>query len=1382
MLKVYDRTHLLRATIAPDDSSTRTCEVQGENVITTSFVHFQYIPFEVGDYLVWQGNTYTLLDMPKPEQISTVEWQYHLKFYGTESIIKRFLVLNDLDDYNPSFVLTDTAVEHLRIIVSSINNALGMSVWKVGEVATSTENLVLEYDGTYCHEALAKLAETCKTEWWIDGTTINLSRCSHGRVITLGYGQGLINLARSQQDGTKTFTRLYPVGSTRNIDPDTYGSPRLRMVGGSRYADSPLINTYGVIHHYETQAFAHIYPRRIGTVGVVQSEDRSPKEGDKFTVYYFSDTALTFNPNEYLLGGETLKMVFESGELQGQDFECNWDNTRKVFELITKHLDNGIQLPNTTLAPKSGDSYILYNLRMPDSYIAAAEQELSDAVQAYIAEQSVDTSVYKAQTDFEYLERNNIHLTLGQRVRLLSREYFTDGERDSRITRITQNLNIPTLAHIEISDTLARGTIARLDAGIADAKQRIKEVRNAIALPDLIRSWEDTPPANTNLYSAKAVQAKHLSRQHDDTAKGRIAFEQGITIGENYVTGLVGSGGNIDHLGNAELESLTLRRWLEVPELRYNRTTVHVGASFNSPAAGIVERVEKFTTSTGRVYLKLEDGELGTMEPGDLLMGIFHATQQNGGAIADTDNGRLDVTFSGFATVYFEVTTIDTQGRKWFDYRLREGTHLHPSPFMTFASRGNRHTPERQRFVFATRDYTRYLVNVNDWVTSPANIAVQVGDLTKVGDSAIPEQMTFGLYGNNVFLRQSLVVRGDGSTQTIDEALADTATVLQQRLNELRFSGRNLVPNSSYRDGKIPHFGKTNNGGATGLHAFVELRTVDGEPALFVQARGNPATQQGVWLGTDSLTQGFTQGETFVATFEIKGGGNFRDCSLEGQAVEGNLSGAAIPAEWTRVTWRGTFRQNGGAFIWYMQPQLYHNGQWRSWADTGQWGEWQALATAELSTLNDAQRSRLADFEARLPHFYIRRVKIAKGNLTDAYSEAPEDVDYLRRAFASTTEVAGGVVLSSVVGVRDAGGRVTAYLNGRTGEGGKALATGVANYGTQDEEAKSWIDFGGNAKFGNLRIGVEGDGTTVIEDKVGKERIRLSVDGVEPLTTVLNTLSDVQKSVPIERYATLQVGHNSSQASGEVVIASLQVLPQEAGGNLTVRVQGEYQLLASTYVPVTTNGEAHLYRNGELYHPVSQWSDIAENTYINKVVEKVHTFVYLPAGRYEVRIQVYGQTSSYGAITDYVRHRASASMDYHKAVDNNTLRLHRDGILLFLSQDKYFHLKGGDFTFKGNTDLPGVLLAGVGGRNGGMTKVWGMKKHATKPIVRNSVGYYTIWHSIGHEEYTVNVLSQTPRLTPYVSTRYADRVDVYFHNSSGSLTDTAFDFQLFGQN
>ena len=443
----------------------------------------------------------------------------------------------------------------MRLIVKNINAGMdGLQNFKVG-VVEGTDNVVIDYTGKYCQEALKELADAVHTEWWFDGQTLNLCRCEHGEEITLGYDNGLTSIDRDLADNVKFYTRLFPIGSSRNIDPEKYHHSRLMLPDGVKYVDVN-VEKYGIIHHYEQAAFADIYPRRTGSISEVRHEEVKDKDGKPFTIYYFKDKDLPFNPNDYEIGGLVKRVSFQEGsELAGLGtdtehyFEVNYHSDTKEFEIITIWpYNDGTQLPGGTLVPKVGDKYILWNLRMPDEYYGIAEKEFLTAVEKYNREHALDVSRYKASTDHVWMEDTSTDLFIGRRVLLESNEYFHDmGFRKSRITRLSRQVNLPGKMNLEISDALSTGMMQKVDDSIKDVKKYTGTLVGALNVPDIIQSGDTTMPADTNIFSARRSQKEFISKNSADTAQGLITFLKGVAFK---------NGTAIDGAGNAILKAI----------------------------------------------------------------------------------------------------------------------------------------------------------------------------------------------------------------------------------------------------------------------------------------------------------------------------------------------------------------------------------------------------------------------------------------------------------------------------------------------------------------------------------------------------------------------------------------------------------------------------------------------------------------------------------------------------------------------------------------------------------------------------------------------------------------------------------------------------------
>lgn len=798
-LKIYSKEGNLKLTASPDSNSAATCGIQEESVLSLSFTAFECVTLEVYDYADFLGRRYWILERYQPKMNCDSEWSYSVQLSGVEGLTTQVLMVNPDDDDNPILTLTAPAREHAALIIANMNRKMGTTEWKVGEVVVS-EYIDIEYTGKYASDALSELSSAAGTEWWFDGMTLNISRCEFGEPVPLSYGNGLTGgIERSMADGVKFFTRLFPVGSSRNIDPDRYGHARLQLPDGAKYVEQDT--HLGIIEYFEQEAFDAIYPRRIGTVGAVRSEERTSDDGSPFTVWYFTDPDIPFDPNQYEIGGLVKRVTFQTGELRGREFEVNYDSEKKEFEIITQWpYDNDMQLPSEPLVPAPGNEYVLWNISMPDSYYPAAEQEFKTAVDTFMADSRKDISVFQASTDFTVVDKRNLDLKPGQRIRLGSDKFFPDGGyRDIRIVAISRSVIQPGSMTLKMSDVLSTGRISRIENQISEVTQITRQVSSEF--PDIIKSWEETPASDTTLYSSRKSEREFLNKRRGGTVEGITRFLKRQQLDEGFRTsdfasGITGFGAQIDGRGAGELESLFIRRFLEVPELRYNRVGISVGDDWSAPGAGVIESVDK---DQKLVTLKLEEGEIGAVAVEDICMGIFHDFDPSNNATADSDDGRGNRTFAGFATAYFRITEVLGDRNERFRYELRPLSatftkQLDPMESMTFVAYGSFTNPARRSSRYSTRTYQRYLRNVSDWEFTAENIAAQFGDLTNLSVFGI-QMSGYSAYLDNIYLQ--------GMVSSLDKkALLDTRSKLFRMVGDDGV-GVAFTPEAGWKQGKL---------------------------------------------------------------------------------------------------------------------------------------------------------------------------------------------------------------------------------------------------------------------------------------------------------------------------------------------------------------------------------------------------------------------------------------------------------------------------------------------------------------------------------------------------------------------------------------------------
>ena len=772
-LKIYDKRNRLRTTLVPDGSSTHHEEVGGDDYLSVTLDSQECVTLELNDWTVWEGRKFWCVETYTPKQTGRRKWTYSVKLYGAASLIKQALMLNTED--SPVFSYTAAAREHVALVVKNLNRWMGgITDWKVGKVE-ATGNIVVDYsEGLYGNDALKKIADEAGTEWWIEGMTVNVCRCERGDEVTLGYGNGLLSIERDSADNVKFFTRLFPIGSSRNIDAEKYGSSRLLLPSRVTYVER---NTeLGIVEHFEQTAFQEIYPRRTGKVSSVRNETKKGDDGKPFDIYYFTDGEMNFDPNEYEIGGLVKRVTFQTGQLAGlgndEDgehyFEVNYNSATREFELITIWpYDDDTQVPGGVLEPKAGDTYILWNVRMPDEYYPIAEEEYATAVEKYMDEHCLDRSVYKCSTDYVALKKRGVVPCMGQRVRLESDRFFASGYRESRITVVDQKLERPTEADIEISDVLSQTTQSRMADEIESVRSEVKA--NAVELPDVIRSWDTTLPTDNNLFSARRSEQEFLSRKRNDRTKGRITFEQGVVFGEE-------ENGFVDGKGNAELLTAVVRELLSSGDYSGGGLTDRgwkLGMDEDRLSHLIVDKltvrqvmnvfellINKVRSVGGQICVSAANGKIKAVEEqGDYYLISFE--QKN--MFVRHDLVRCQ-TFTGtdLRSYWVEVAEVTTDG---IVVAKEEFEDVEPKAGDECVLMGNTAVENRQNLVLisATED-GEPRVDVMDGVSGKSfgnALRARLGNLDGIKDDTFPwnnQPRGNGLYADNVYLRGTFLL------------------------------------------------------------------------------------------------------------------------------------------------------------------------------------------------------------------------------------------------------------------------------------------------------------------------------------------------------------------------------------------------------------------------------------------------------------------------------------------------------------------------------------------------------------------------------------------------------------------------------------------------
>ena len=605
-LKIYDKANNLRLTASPNSSSSVTEEIGGECSVSASFTHTEYVPLDVDDYIEVEGVRYKVKSRYRPKQKNTQTYEYSVKFYAPIHDAEDTLMLFQEGGTTSEFSYDGGPREHLQLWIDNMNRRAGGNLWSIGTVITA-DNKTIDYRNVKCWDAAFGsngIASTFDTEMWADGYVINLCKAERGEVVELGYLQGLTNLAQEDNGEVKFFTRLFPLGSTRNIDSTKYGYSRLQLPDRSLYVDKN-VDLYGVKEETEEAAFAEIYPQYVGTVSSVRTEEKTSEEGRKYTVYYFKDNGMTWNPKDYEIPDLDYMLQFQTGELAGRgtdgSFQAAWHEDTREWEIINIYPDDTTQILGGVIIPNPGDKYIPWNFAMPQEYITAAEQAYKQAVDDFLNTYSFDPNKYTGTTDRNYIEKNNTPLRIGWNVRLLSEQYFgsTGGYKDTRITKVQRKLNDLCQATITCSDEVGSGWKSSVDNSLNSLRYEVARQAEQYVY-DVIRSFDEKTPSDKNIFSALKSLKTHLRKDAPDRTEFLMKLLGGIIspflTSPDFVTGMMGAGMSFSSEEGGEsvgwIDKLYVRKKAIFQLLSIMETEL-AGASFMFNASGARATITK---------------------------------------------------------------------------------------------------------------------------------------------------------------------------------------------------------------------------------------------------------------------------------------------------------------------------------------------------------------------------------------------------------------------------------------------------------------------------------------------------------------------------------------------------------------------------------------------------------------------------------------------------------------------------------------------------------------------------------------------------------------------------------------------------------------------
>ena len=537
-MKIYDKNNALIIDVEPDDGSYLEDRIHQTKLLTLYYSLPEYVEIPEGAYTDFRGTRYRLESAQKFLCHGDRNFEYTVTMEGPEAALRKYKVRDTTIQNLLKFAYTAKPRAHLELIVKALNRR--DSGWTVGGCIEATEKTV-SYNHTSCADALQTLADEFKTEWEIRGKAIYLRRVEYNKAnpLRLRYGRdcGLKpGVSRDNFGAKKPCEILLVQGGRKNIDASTYGSVELLLpksqtiaFDGTKFADEAGFNATAA-RSYKTDAtgteitradrplqtfvedsidLSQIYPKRVGTISAVETVAGK----DSAVNYDIIDSSIpeALDYNKALIAGQTMKVIFQSGNLTGREFDLKYKHDERRFELVQTTYD-GIAMPGGTVyVPKVGDTYAVFGCSLPDAYVCdnatrtgASWEMFREAVRVKY-ENEVERYTFSAELDELYADRHwmeiGSRIVKGGYVLLESDKYAPAEGLLIRITGVRTPVNTPRRPQFELSNVASPGSVSgqlnKIDRNEVTTEEGFRQLRHETA-----RTYEHAKEAQDMLEKA----------------------------------------------------------------------------------------------------------------------------------------------------------------------------------------------------------------------------------------------------------------------------------------------------------------------------------------------------------------------------------------------------------------------------------------------------------------------------------------------------------------------------------------------------------------------------------------------------------------------------------------------------------------------------------------------------------------------------------------------------------------------------------------------------------------------------------------------------------------------------------------------------------------
>ena len=864
-MNVKDKNGILKISIDENDKCVYHKALMEEEYILLNFESDILIPFAKGDYIDTEFGRFYIVHLEKPKFSKAGGYTYDQKFHSEwERWRNRILFYNRQSGFEKSWKMTHRPEVFLDIIVDNIMKA-GFGEYAYAVDPELSEMKFIEFDSVNIIDGLTLIAEAWETEWYLRNGIIYLGKCEHGSTIELKTGDAISEDIGVSVSNSEYCTRLYAFGSTKNL-PQNYRKEeetdeviegivekRLKLPKGIPYVDAwANMAEEDVVEGSAT--FDYVFPHFIGKIKtissktyteIIENEDGSTTENE-WDAYRFTDDSFVFD-KDYMIEGQELRLIFQSGKLAGMDFALIFepDNLSQVFEII-RNEDYGMPLPTDVgerFTPQVGDTYILYGYDtkfVSDNLVENAEYDLYDEALKCIAQRSKRNAVYSCKTNpircAGYVEFSNgelvfsnyniIDLDVGQSVRINSENL---GIIVSRVRSFEKKLYNKYICDYEIGDEERYSKTGSMQDEIDTIRKNLGENTSDEHL-SLVRLLDTKIPTDNNVFSSLRARKEFLRKDVIDRTSQRIIFEDGVQLGKRYLSGEMG--GRIDGDGNAELLTMVVRHLLRSAEFRngftgegwqlwvddWGLSNLEIDRLTVRQIMTVFELlIERIRAVGGQIIVSAANGKIKTVEDAEETYKITFEGEnyfmahdlircQVFSGIENNNNGQPQSPVRGY---WVEVQSVEdgkvvipkTEFAEWSTAPM-EGDEC--------VLMGNTENPYRQSLIsIAATEDGQPRIDIMDGVNTKNFVGclrARLGNLDGIGDSNFPldkQPQGNGLYADNAYLRGTFLLTTGEDIKTKFEVMEGKIESMVEGLREDFMQDKGFLANPNFYNGML---------------------------------------------------------------------------------------------------------------------------------------------------------------------------------------------------------------------------------------------------------------------------------------------------------------------------------------------------------------------------------------------------------------------------------------------------------------------------------------------------------------------------------------------------------------------------------------------------